>query len=185
MLMNCFFVFIFLGMVLGIYPESNGQTKGSSPVIHFAWAQDEIRQGNDWRIYLSATDPDGDMSKIFCRIDQPGEKFYPLDITRIKKGLEGQLDGYLVLRTYSQQDLFGLSLTITLVIADSAGNESRPVTLPLTINGEKMKTPPSNPAPPNLQKLLNQRLGYIGTELYRRERKSVRGFVGSSEDPLC
>jgi hypothetical protein len=170
MIVKCLFVFIFLGMVFGIHPESNGQTKGSSPVIHFAWAQDKIRQGNDWRIYLSATDPDGDMSRIFCRIDQPGGQVYRPDITRIKKGLEGQLDGYLILRTFSQQDLFGVSLTLTLIIADGAGNESRPVTFPLTINGEKMKTPPADQAPPNLEKLLNQRLGYIGIDLMRRER---------------
>ena len=122
------------------------------------------------------------MSKIFCRIDQPGNNLYRLDITRIKKGLEGQLDGYLVLRTYSPQDLFGLSLTLTVIIADGAGNESRPVTFPLTINGEKMKTLPSDLAQPNLEKLLNQRLGYIGIDLMRRERNGARGLDGSAED---
>ena len=174
MIVKCLFVFIFLGMVFGIHPESNGQTKGGSPVIHFAWAQDKIRQGNDWRIYLSATDPDGDMSKIYCRIDQSGGSRYRPDITRIKKGLERQLDGYLVLHTFSQQDLLWLSLTLTLIIEDGAGNESRPVTFPLTINGEEMKTPPAEQAPSNLEKLLNQRLGYIGIDL-KRERKGGPG----------
>jgi len=173
MILKCLFVLVFWGMVLGIHPESNGQTKGSPPVIRFAWAQDKIRQGNDWRIYISATDPDGDMLRIFCRIDQPGGSIYRPDIIQIKKGLEGQLDGYLVLRTYSQQDLFQVSLTLTLIIADGAGNESRPVMVPLTINGEKMRTPPADQAPPNVEKLLSRRLGYIGIDLERRERKGA------------
>jgi hypothetical protein len=54
--------------------ESNGQaqTKGSPPVITSSYAQERIRGGEEWRVYISASDPDGDMSKIYCVIDQPG-----------------------------------------------------------------------------------------------------------------
>jgi hypothetical protein len=56
--------FIIIGLTLNSYV----QTKESPPVINFAWAQERIRQGDDWRIYISATDPDGDMFRIYCRV---------------------------------------------------------------------------------------------------------------------
>lgn len=157
-------------LVLGLHPDGRAQSKGTPPVIQFAWAQERIRQGEDWRIYLSATDPEGDMSRIYCRIDQSGGQIYRQDITNVKKGMEGQLQGYLVLRTFSSQDFFGVSLTLTVVIADRAGNESKPVTLPLAFNGEGVKFPPTDRIPPDLAKGINQRIGYIGINLIRRDR---------------
>ncbi len=154
----------------GLDLEAVAQTKGSPPVITSSWAQDRIRQGEDWRIYLSATDPDGDMTRIYCRIDQSGGQIYRPDIVSVKKGMEGSLNGYLVLRTYSQQDFFGVSLTLTVIIADRAGNESKPVVFPLSFNGEPMKSPPLEKVSADLAKGLNQRIGYIGIDLIRRER---------------
>ncbi len=156
--------------LLGWHLEAMAQGKGSPPVITFFWAQDRIRQGEDWRIYLSATDPDGDMARIYCRIDQSGGQIYRPDIVSVRKGLEGNLNGYLVLRTYSQQDFFGVSLTLTVIIADRAGNESKPVVFPLSFNGEPMKFPPPEKVSADLAKGLNQRIGYIGIDLMRRER---------------
>jgi hypothetical protein len=150
--------------------ESQAQTKGSPPVITFAWAQERIRQGEDWRIYIAASDPDGDMYRIYCRIDQPGGQVYRPDISNIKRGMEGQLTGYLALRTYSQQDFFGLYLTLTLTVVDRAGKESQSLSFPLAIDGEKTKFPSSNLIPAGLEKGLNQRISYIGIDLMRRDR---------------
>jgi hypothetical protein len=163
-----FIISLILLLVLGFHLEGKCQPKGSAPVIDFAWAQEKIRQREDWRIYISATDPDGNMSRISCRVDQVGGGDYRPDITNVKKGMEGKLTGYLVLRTNSPQDLYGVSLTLTLIIADRGGNESKPVFFPLTINGERMKPPPPDRTPPDLAKELNQRLGYIGIDLMRR-----------------
>ena len=157
-------------IMMGFNLESHAQTKGSPPVINFAWAQESIRQGEDWRIYISATDPDGDMFRIYCRVNQTGGDNYRPDITRIKKEMEGKLTGYLVLRTYSSQDFSGVSLTLTLIIEDRAKNESQPIVLPLTFNGERMKPPPGDRVSPDLAKELNQRIGYIGIDLLRRDR---------------
>jgi hypothetical protein len=38
------------------------QTKENPPIIHFAYAQDKIRQGDIWKIYLSASDPTGKLA---------------------------------------------------------------------------------------------------------------------------
>ena len=107
----------------------------------------------------------GDGTEIYCVIDQPGGQPYRPDITRIKKGMEGQLSGHLVLRTYSPYSLWGVSLTPTLTIVDHTGNESKPVIFPLTFNSEPMK-----PLPPDMEKELSKRIGYIGIDLIRRER---------------
>ena len=163
-----FIISLILMMVLGSHSGAKAQPKGSPPVVDFAWAQEKLRPGEDWRIYLSATDPDGDMIRIFCRVDQPGGSNYRPDITSVKKGMEGKLTGYLVFRTYSPQDLFGVSLTLTLIIADRGGNESKPVVFPLTFDGERMKPPPSDRISPDLTRELNQRIGYIGIDLLRR-----------------
>lgn len=164
------FIPIITLMTLGLHLEGKGQTKGSPPVINFAWAQDKIRQGNDWRIYISATDPDGDMDRIYCRIDQAGGDNYRPDITRVKKGMEKQLTGYLALRTNSPQDLYGAILTLTLIIADRGGNETKPVAFPLVFNSEGVKPPPEDRVSPDLAKELNHRIGYIGIDLIRRDR---------------
>ena len=152
--------FIIIGLTLNSY----AQTQGSPPVINFSYAQEKIRQGEDWRIYISASDPDGDMSKIFCVIRQPGGQVYPPDTIRLKKGMEGKFSGCVVLRTNSTYNLWGVSLTLTLTIGDRAENEGKSIDFPLTFNGERMK-----PLPPDQEKELNQRIGYIGIDLMRRE----------------
>jgi hypothetical protein len=154
----------------GLFLKGSAEAKGSPPEINFSWAQTRVRQGDDWRIYISATDPDGDMTRIYCRVGQAGGQSYRIDMTNVKKGMERHLNGYLVLRTYSSQDLFGASLTLTVVIADRAGNESKPVAFPLTINGERMQSPPLDRVPPGALEQLNQRIGHIGISLMRTER---------------
>jgi hypothetical protein len=104
------------------------------------------------------------MSKIYCVLNQPGGQTYRPDTIRLKKGMEGSFSGYLVLRTTSNYNLWGVSLTLSLTIGDREGNESKSVDFPLTFNGEPMK-----PLPPDQEKELNQRIGYIGIDLMRRE----------------
>jgi hypothetical protein len=164
------FVLTIFFIMMGFNLQSHAQTKGSPPVINFAWAQETIRQGNDWRIYISATDPDGDMARIYCRVNQVGGDIYRPDITRIKKEMEGKLTGYLVLRTYSSQDFSGLSLTLTVIIEDREKNESKPIVFPLRFNGEGVKSPPADRVSPDLAKELNQRIGHIGIDLLRRDQ---------------
>jgi hypothetical protein len=175
LLKGAFILGVFFISLTYLCMEGRAQTKGSAPVITFAWAQERIRQGDDWRIYIAANDPDGDMYRIYCRIDQPGGQVYRPDISNIKKGMEGQLTGYLVLRTFSPQDFFGLYLTLNLTIVDRAGHESQSYSFPLAIDGERTKFPPPDLIPAGLEKSLNQRIGYIGIDLMRRDRMGGGG----------
>jgi len=104
-----------LAMIIGVGANGQAQTKGSPPVITFSYAQEKIRQGEEWRIYISASDPDGDMSKIYCAIHQPGGQPYRPDVTRLKKGMEEKFSGYLFLRTNSQFSLRGSALPLRLL----------------------------------------------------------------------
>jgi hypothetical protein len=169
-LAKCLLISTIFFIMMGFNVQSHAQTKGSPPVINFAWAQETIRQGNDWRIYISATDPDGDMARIYCRLNQSGGDNNRPDITRIKKEMEGKLTGYLVLRTYSSQDFSGVSLTLTVIIEDREKNESKPIVFPLRFNGEGVKSPPADRVSPDLAKELNQRIGHIGIDLLRRDQ---------------
>ena len=166
-------ILLWLGAILfltALPPTGEGQVKGNPPVITFSWAQEKIRQGEDWRIYVLATDPDSDMHRIYCRIDQAGGQAYRFDISSIKKRMAGRLAGYLVLQTFSPQDLHGIHLTLTLTIVDRAGNESQPVVFPLTIDGEKRKSPPPSLIPDGTERDLDQRISYIAIDLMRRNR---------------
>ena len=165
-----FFILLIVLMTLSSHEESWTQAKGSPPVISFAWAQEKIRQGEDWRIYIAASDPDNDMYRIHCRVDQPGGQIYRPDITAMKKGMEGKLTGYLVLRTMSVQDLSGTNLILTVTIIDRLGNESKTMGFPLSINGEGRKAPPPDLIPAGLEKDLDRRIAYIGIDLMRRDR---------------
>ncbi len=159
--------FFLLVLTLLMMPTSYSSAQAaatSPPVITFAYAQEKIRPGEIWRVYLSANDSGKDMLKIFYTIDQPGGQLYSPDVLFVKKGMEGQLSGYLSLPTNSFRDLWGVNLTLTVIIRDRAGNESKPVRFPLAFNGESMK-----PLPAEMEKDLNRPIGTIHIQLNRRE----------------
>ena len=164
------FLLLLLIVLVPLGMKSDAQGKGRPPDIIFSWAQDKIRRGEDWRIYIVASDPDGDMHRIYCRIEQGGGQLYRMDISSVSRGMGGQLVGYLALRTFSSTDLGGTSLTLTLIIEDREKNESRPVRFPLTINGEVRRSPPANLIPPGIEKELDKRIAYISIDLVRRDR---------------
>ena len=133
------------------------QKYGSNvPVITNAFAAQEIRAGDIWKIYLEASDPDGDMKTIVCSIEQPGVP-YPSSFTRIGEGQRKNLSGYIFLTTKP-----GLvSLTLNVQIMDEAGHYSAPVSF-LLVFGSKAKQ--ENP-PPGVFK--ENELGPININLQR------------------
>jgi len=54
------------------------------PVITQSFASTSLGAGDTWKVYLNASDPDGDMKYIVCTIDQPGIGIYPVSFTRVK-----------------------------------------------------------------------------------------------------
>ncbi len=116
------------------------------PVITESFASREIRPGDTWKVYLQASDPDGDMKTIYCILDQPGAGTYPVSITRIPEDQRRQLSGYLFLNTGAVAGFAFGNLFLKLQIRDRAGNYSEPVSFSLSFNPRAQEEEP----PPGL-----------------------------------
>ncbi len=108
--------------------------KKGVPVITRSFASPQVWPGDAWRVYLNASDPDGDMKSVSCIIEQPGRDAYPVGITRIREDQQRELSGYLYLNTAGATGLNFGTLSLTVQIQDRAGNFSAPVSFPLSFN---------------------------------------------------
>jgi len=106
----------------------------ATPVISQSFASKEARTGDTWKVYLKAEDPDGDMRRIVCAIDQPGMGSYPVSQIRIKEAERKELAGYIYLNIPVRGDLDFVNLTLTVQIQDMAGHLGRPAVFPLILN---------------------------------------------------
>ena len=141
-LLAAVFVFLCLAMGCATLESPKGAVK-ATPVITQSFAAGEIRVGETWKIYLNASDPDGEMINIYGIVDQPGQT-YPLSITRISKENGKELSGYLYLSTARPATpLVDTSIALTVQIQDRSGNFSQPAVFPLTL-----KSLPTQEAPP-------------------------------------
>lgn len=140
---------IFLPFVMGSCTslvEREAKPGGSPPVITNSFASREVAQTQFWRIYLEAQDPDRDMQKIVCFIQQPGSGPSSRSLS-IRKGEEASLFG--ILACYFSPPRSGVSewteLTLTIFIRDRGGNVSNKVTFPVAISPRAGQEAP--PAP--------------------------------------
>ncbi len=115
----------------------------ATPVISKAFASPKLNPGDTWRVYLNASDPDGDMKQIVCTLEQQGRGYYPASRTRILANQRRDLSGYVYLNTGGAEAIENTSLTLTLQVQDEAGHYSVPVLLPLFLQFKaKQVTPP-------------------------------------------
>jgi len=112
------------------------------PVIAQSFASPQISPGSNWKVYLKASDADGDMKEFFCTIHQPGVGTYPVSITRIQEGNQKELSGYLFLDISAFRKLDFVTLTLTVQIQDRSGQFSEPVNFPLSINSRYAQEAP-------------------------------------------
>ena len=128
------------------------------PVITECFAPKQVSLGENWLVYINASDPDGDMSQFVYSIDQPFSprlavlfKSTPPDAphqvahTEIGKDQQKNLSGYLVLGTNVDHPI---NLTLTLQVKDKAGHFSAPVTFPLYIVDPRDQKEINREAPP-------------------------------------
>ena len=103
------------------------------PVITHSFASKQVRMGENWLVYLNASDPDGDMNQILCSVDyQAGlQQPYPLSITRVEKDEQKSLSGYLYLDTSGLERPISIRMSVT--VKDKAGHFSAPVDFSLNI----------------------------------------------------
>jgi hypothetical protein len=158
------------GMLLGCKtspaPRSDTvQDKGQPPVILDHFAAEAIRPGATWRVYLEATDPDGDMEYIITEIFQAGGGYYPVDFTKLRGENTRSFAGYLFLNTPSDQDLVFDQFTIKIFVRDRQKNRSQPIELPLAF-----KPVPQEQPPDKWQAAANHRLGVIMVEIRSTEK---------------
>jgi hypothetical protein len=104
------------------------------PVITRSFASERIRLGNTWKVYLNASDPDGEMQVIVCTLEQPGVGVHPVGLTRVPAGARQKLSGYVYLTTVGAQGLNNTRLGLTIQIRDQNGNYSAPVSFSLTFD---------------------------------------------------
>ena len=108
--------------------------KKGVPIITRSFASPQVSPGDTWRVYLSASDPDGDMKAVYCVIDQPGMGTHPASITRIREDQQRELSGYLYLTTAGMAGSNFGNLVLEIQIRDQAGNFSEPVSFSLSFN---------------------------------------------------
>ncbi len=115
------------------------------PVIIQSFASPSVAHRDTWKVYLNASDADGDMKYIVCTIDQPGVGTYPAGFTGIKEENRQKLSGYIYLYTGGEGGRNLSDLTLTVQIQDRLGNLSNPVSFPLVFEqGAKQECPPSD-----------------------------------------
>ena len=115
------------------------------PVITESFASKECLPGDTWKIYLKASDPDGDIDYVASVVYQPGWGDYPISRTRILEGSGKELNGYVYMNTlrpggYNFLNFF--TFTVTVQIMDKAGHYSKPVEFPVSFNYRAVQEPP-------------------------------------------
>jgi hypothetical protein len=129
------------GVGKGTLEERYGKNR---PVITRSFAAKEMRLGETWKIYLTASDADGDLRYIVATLDQPGKGgAYPPSYIRIRNSGR-DLSGYVYLPTdvNVDQGLLYANIILTVSVADKAGHFSDPVSFPLHFRHTGAQEPP-------------------------------------------
>ncbi len=106
-------------------PEEGPVGKQHEPTVQAIAAQTEIRDGAFWKIYVKATDPDGDLDKIMVTFGQLGASVYSPDILyqdKRTKTLNGHILVWARLNGGGATDTIYATVEITAI--DRAGNIS-------------------------------------------------------------
>ncbi len=123
-------IYLLLGLVSCTVLLRESREAGEPPVIEKIFAAKLIPPGDSWKVYIKASDPDGDMSMFILDFYHASSPNY-LGIS--KKDRE-RLSGYLRMDTnqpLSVGRLFGRDIGLTVIIEDSAGNQSNAFALEL------------------------------------------------------
>jgi hypothetical protein len=94
-----------------------------------------IHQDDIWKIYLSASDPEGSMLKIVCILRKAGTPRFRPSMLCLKKEMQRQFSGYLAFHTTSALNWSGEEFVLELSILDRAGNVKGEVNFPLEFDG--------------------------------------------------
>jgi hypothetical protein len=121
---------------------SNGKNQSHRPAVTQFFAAKEVCPGETWKIYLRATDPEGEMKAIYATVDQPGRGPQSAGPIPIPEDQRRELSGFLYLNTSGTQGLAFLNLTLTVQIRDRTGHFSQPISFPLALNPRAVQESP-------------------------------------------
>jgi len=108
--------------------------EGRSPEIITFQAEETIRPGESWRVYLKLRDVDCDMAYIVTHIWQSGVGAYPVSFTPIRQHGCPELVGYIFLRTPPDRGLVWNQYDAKILVRDRQGNHSKSIDLPLNFD---------------------------------------------------
>ncbi len=124
--------------------KDEGGKAGKPLVILKSFASKAMRPGDQLRVYLQASDEDGDMKTILTTLVQPGRGMYPISRTAIPKGQEKELSGYRYLNTFGTDFLNYKTIQITVQVQDRIGQFSQPASFAVSLNRAlRMESPPA------------------------------------------
>ena len=129
---------ILLVLVLGLMvfcATKDSSAQGGPPVIEKVWASPEVPSGKLLKIYIKASDPDGDMKWLFISAGRGKQATTAAIPIRIKKESAKSLNGYLYWDTSRAEK--NISGTVEIVIEDSKGMESEAKSVSVEIKGGK------------------------------------------------
>jgi len=114
----------------------------ASPVIQQAFASKVMGYNDTWKVYLKASDSDGDMKAIVSYLEKGGRGGGGSpSYTRIKEENRKELSGYIYWYPGSNVTYFS-EVLMTIQIQDMPGHFSNPVSLPLTMQPSGKQEPP-------------------------------------------
>ena len=152
---------------LGRQSQTGG---GEAPEIIDYYAADVIRSGETLRVYLKASDKDGDMRNFIARLSQTGRGETGISSTRIEEQHSEEVAGYLALRTPRDRRLGRDRFPLRILVEDSQGNRSETVEFPLRF----ANVPPAE-TPEKWEKSEDRSLGFIEIPVISSARRRSRG----------
>ena len=98
--------------------------EGSPPQILASYAEQVVRPGETWKVYLRVRDVDCDMTYVITDLWQSGGGSYPVSFTPIRGLPCPELVGYVFLKTPADGDLVWEQLQAKMFVRDRRGNRS-------------------------------------------------------------
>jgi hypothetical protein len=125
-------------MVLGTAMDSHAQ----APMLEKVWVSPEVNHGDLLKIYIKASDKEGDMRWIMVSAGRGKGAIYG-SVIRLKKEDRKDLNGYVFWDTGKAANRTA-SGTVEITIEDWKGNESETLSLPVKIvsTGAKSQSAP-------------------------------------------
>ena len=108
--------------------------EGRPPEIINFQAEEVIRPGETWRVYLKLRDVDCDMSYVVTQLWQSGVGAYPVSFTPIRQNACPEIVGYIFLRTPANRSVIQNQYDAKIFVRDRQGNHSKSINLPLNFD---------------------------------------------------